>query len=91
MWNHFAVPHEPSAGLHRILTVFREPFVHVEEEILFAPKHPGERLAQNKGLIICNPLRRDGAIKLVRLVLASLQDFSKALEGIAYHSRCQIA
>ena len=50
----FAVPHEASARLHRILTMFREPFVHVEEEILLAPEHPGQRLAHDQGFIFAD-------------------------------------
>src|SRR5260370_14424593 len=37
----FAVPRGACGRLHRILAMFRKPFVQVEEEILLAPQHSG--------------------------------------------------
>ena len=74
----FAVPHEASAGLHRIDTVLLEPFVHVEEEILLGPEHPGQRLAHDQGLIFADAFRGDGFVELIGLALAGLHDFEQS-------------
>ncbi len=87
----FAVPYEASAGLHRILTMFREPFVHVEEEILLAPEHPGQCLPHDNRLIFVHTFWSYGLVELIGLALAGLHDLGEALEGIAYGSRPQIA
>ena len=70
--------------------MFFEPFVHVETEVLLAPQHPGQRLAHDAGPIFADTFRSDGVIELVRLALASLHDFSEAVEGIAQGSRRQV-
>ena len=59
--------------------MFLEPLVDVETEVLLGPQHPGQRLSHDEGLIFADPVRSDGSIELVRLTLASLHDFSKAL------------
>ncbi len=87
----FAVPHEASAGLHRIDAMFLEPFVHIEEEELLGPEHPGQRLAHDEGLIFADTRWGYGFVELVGLTLAGLHDFSKVLEGIAHGRRRQIA
>ena len=41
--------------------MFLEPFVHVEEEILLAPEHPGQRLAHDRA---SSSLTRAGVMDL---------------------------
>ncbi len=91
MWNHSLFRMVRVAGLHRIDTMFLEPFVHVEEEILLAPEHPGQRLAHDEGLIFADTFRSYGLVELIGLALTGLHDFSEALEGIAHGRRRQIA
>ena len=67
--------------------MFQEPFIHVETEVLLAPQHPGQRLAHDAGAIFADTFRRDGAIKLVSLALATLHHFAEAVEGIAHVGR----
>ena len=67
--------------------MFHEPFVHIEEEKLFAPEHPGQRLAHDKGLIFADTRWGYGFVELIGLALAGLHDFSKALEGVAHGRR----
>src|SRR5215469_15644371 len=70
--------------------MFPKPFVHVETEILLAPKHTGQGLAHDQGLIVADSFGSDVSIELVRLTLASLHDFSKAVEGIAHRRGCLV-
>ena len=91
MWNHSLFRMKRPPGFIGSMTMFREPFVHVEEEILLAPEHPGQRLAHDEGLIFADTVRGDGFVELIGLALAGLHDFSKALERIAHGSRRQIA
>src|SRR4030095_6902242 len=86
----FPVAHLSAARPQRIQAMFCEPLVHVEEEILFAPEHPGQRLSHDAGCIFADTLRSNGAIELVRLAPATLHEFSKAVEGIAEGSRRQV-
>jgi len=67
--------------------MFCEPFVHVETEVLLAPQHPGQCLSHDAGCIFADTFRSNGAIELVRLALATLHNFSEAIEGIAQGSR----
>ena len=68
-----------------------EPFVHVEEEKLLGPEHPGQRLAHDEGLIFADTGRSDGFVELIGLALAGLHDLSKALERIAHGGRRAVA
>ena len=79
----FAVPHEVSAGLHRIVTMFIEPFVHVEEEVLLGPQHPSQRLTHDKRFIFADAGWGYGFVELVGLAPAGLHDLREVLEGIA--------
>ena len=67
MWNHSLFRMKRAARLHRILTMFLEPYVHVEEEILLGPEHSGQRLAHDEGFIFADTGRGDGFVELVRL------------------------
>jgi hypothetical protein len=50
--------------------VFLQPFVHVEEEILLGPQHPGQRLPHHERFIFADPGRRYGLVELIGLMLA---------------------
>ena len=68
-----AVPHL-AGWSHWIDAVFLEPFVYIEEKVLFAPQHPGQRLPHYIGRIIADTCRRYRPIELVGLVLPRLDD-----------------
>src|SRR5215469_15330998 len=79
-----------SARPHRIDAMFREPFLDVETEVLFAPQHSSERLAHDLGFITVDACGSDGSIKLVCLTPAGAHGFCKALEGVAHCCRSQV-
>src|SRR5215471_3438164 len=70
-----------SARPHGIDTMFREPFLDVETEVLFAPQHSSECLAHDVGFITLDACGSDRLIKLVSFAPAGTHDFRKALEG----------
>src|SRR5260370_32450193 len=87
----FAVPRGACGRLHRILAMFRKPFVQVEEEILLAPQHSGQRLPHDESFIIADAAWGYGFVKFIGLMLAGLKDFCEALEEIPDSRRPQIA
>src|SRR5215831_11754668 len=84
----FRIPHEARTWLHRINAMFLEPFVHIEKEKLFGPKHPGERLTHNQGFIRADSFRSYRFVELVCLSMPSLQSRGEALEGIIDRCWC---
>lgn len=59
----FAVSHRPEWRPQRLDVVLTQPFIDLTKEILFAPQHPGKRLAHHIGDILTNARRCYGAIK----------------------------
>ena len=70
--------------------MFREPYVHVEEEILFAPEHPGHRLAHDESFIFADTGWGYGFVELIRLTLTGPHGRGEALERIADGGRRRI-
>jgi hypothetical protein len=71
-----AVPHL-AGWSHWIDVVFLEPFVHIEEKVLFAPQHPGQCLPHYIGRIFADTVRRYRPIELVALAPALLDNLIK--------------
>jgi hypothetical protein len=59
--------------------MFLEPFVNIEEEELFAPKHSSQRLPHNIGRVFTNTRRRYCPIERVGLPPACLDDLIELL------------
>src|SRR5215472_3060730 len=57
-------------GLHRVDAVLVEPLVGVEEEVLLAPQHAPQRLADHAGCVFAGAGGNNGLVKAVRLALA---------------------
>ena len=78
-----AISHGPSAGLQRIDSVFFEPFVDIEKEILLGPQHSGQPLPQNQSLILARTFRSDGFIEVIGLSQTALKGRIETLKGVA--------
>jgi hypothetical protein len=85
-----AVPHL-AGWLHRVDAMFLEPFVNIEEEILFAPQHPGQRLPHHIRRIFADTGRRYRAIERIRLAPARLDDLREPPAERFLTTGCRIA
>jgi transposase len=72
----FAVADRAGRWPHRIDTMFPEPLVDIKKEKLFAPQHPGQRLAHDIGRIFPDASRRDRLVELVGLAPAAIYFYS---------------
>jgi hypothetical protein len=63
--------------MHRIRAMFLEPFIKIEPEILFGPKHSRQSLAHNASRIVADAVRSNGSVEFVRIPPARLHYFSE--------------
>ena len=63
----------------------------IEEEVLLAPQHPGQRLPHDIGRIFADTGRRDRPIELVGLAPARLEDLIEARAERFLGTGCGIA
>ena len=85
-----AVPHL-AGWSHRVDAMFLEPFVNIEEEILFAPQHPGQCLPHHIGRIFADTGRRYRPIERVGLAPARLDNLIEPRAERFLRTGCDIA
>src|SRR3954470_14825528 len=87
-WNHSRL--RAGCGLHRVDAMFIKPLVGVEEEVLFAPQHPGQRLPHHIGGVVADAGRGDCTVEVVGLASALVDDLTElALERLVCRSSAE--